>query len=194
MRIMESSFNKKVSDALIMQELLLNPKTFVPDLLDDDLAVIPKYNEEGGFVANSHKFSDLQVGMWTDTSRKMCDGLVRKFAELTRDANPVHLDDEFAGKTIFKERIVHGKLLEGEISAILGMVLPGVGTIYARVPDIHYMAPTPINSFVETYAFITELEPEKRLLKVRTYTLLPEHEDKIVLSSDNILMLDPSQG
>ncbi|MDR2175463.1 MAG: MaoC family dehydratase [Synergistaceae bacterium] len=55
---------------------------------------------------------------------------VYMFAGITGDFNPAHLDEISAGKTKFKHRIAHGMLSAGLISAVIGMNLPGPGTIY----------------------------------------------------------------
>jgi acyl dehydratase len=57
---------------------------------------------------------------------------VKKFAEIVGDLNPIHLDVEFAERSFFKQRIVHGAFLAGLISKVLGMDFPGQGTVYIR--------------------------------------------------------------
>lgn len=52
------------------------------------------------------------------------------FAGISGDFNPAHLNEQEAKNTIFKERIAHGILTAGLISAVLGTRLPGPGTIY----------------------------------------------------------------
>jgi 3-hydroxybutyryl-CoA dehydratase len=60
---------------------------------------------------------------------------VKQFAEVVGDKNPVHIDEEFAARTSFKKRLVHGAFLGGLISKVLGMDFPGQGTIYIpRIP------------------------------------------------------------
>jgi 3-hydroxybutyryl-CoA dehydratase len=61
---------------------------------------------------------------------EVTDDMVQAFAEATGDKNPLHLDDEYAKKTIFGRRIAHGMLGASLISCILGTKLPGKGTIY----------------------------------------------------------------
>ena len=55
---------------------------------------------------------------------------VECFADLVGDYNPVHLDEDFAEKSIFGKRIVHGMFGASLISAVIGKKLPGPGAIY----------------------------------------------------------------
>src|SRR5690606_18763393 len=55
---------------------------------------------------------------------------VEQFIALTGDNNPVHHDVEYASGTIFGKPIIHGFLSASIFSKILGMNLPGPGTIY----------------------------------------------------------------
>ena len=61
---------------------------------------------------------------------KITEEDIKKFAEVSLDFNPLHLDEKYAKETIFGERICHGMLLAGFISSIIGNDFPGHGTIY----------------------------------------------------------------
>ncbi len=63
-------------------------------------------------------------------SRLVEEADVLAFAVVSGDANPVHLDEAYAKTTLMKGRVVHGALLAGFISAVLGAELPGPGAIY----------------------------------------------------------------
>ena len=52
------------------------------------------------------------------------------FARITGDVNPIHLDNKYAKKTIFKQKIIHGFLTGSVFSKIIGTIMPGKGTIY----------------------------------------------------------------
>ena len=73
---------------------------------------------------------ELSVGQTATFSKKVTEDLIRAFAEVCGDHNPVHLDAEFAKTTVFKERIAHGMLGASFISTAIGVHLPGPGTIY----------------------------------------------------------------
>ncbi|NLB34961.1 MAG: MaoC family dehydratase, partial [Elusimicrobia bacterium] len=65
---------------------------------------------------------------------------IDSFAQATGDFNPIHIDEDYASKSIFEKRVVHGVLMTGIISGILGTKLPGLGTI-AREMDAKFSRP-----------------------------------------------------
>lgn len=65
---------------------------------------------------------------------------VKAFADSTGDNNPIHLDEEYAAKSIFGRRIVHGMLSASVFSKIFGTIYPGEGTIYVK-QSLTFMAP-----------------------------------------------------
>lgn len=56
--------------------------------------------------------------------------IVNDFCQLTTDLNPLHLDIEFASKSVFGKRIAPGMLVSSFIAAVIGNDFPGKGTIY----------------------------------------------------------------
>src|ERR1044071_5209593 len=72
----------------------------------------------------------LNVGDKASRTTLITDDMIRAFADLTGDTNPVHLDDAYAAGTRFGRRIAHGMIAAGLISAALANDLPGPGTVY----------------------------------------------------------------
>ncbi len=99
------------------------------------------------------------VGQSFTYTQLIDDKLVHGFAELTGDRNPIHLDDAFAKKTKFGQRIAHGGILFGIISKVLGMDMPGVGTVYLT-QLVNFRAPVFIGDTVTLVATIAELQPK----------------------------------
>lgn len=110
---------------------------------------------------NRYYFEDLALGMEARYVRRVAEHDLDAFAALTGDCNPVHLDEEFAAKSIFKGRIAHGMLTATYISAILGTKLPGPGAIYIS-QSLNFRAPVRIGDEVTATARVMELYPEKR--------------------------------
>jgi len=76
--------------------------------------------------------SELKVGDSAEFSKTISEADVYLYAGVTGDLNPDHINESYAQNTFFKTRIDHGMLSAGFISAVLGMQLPGPGTIYMR--------------------------------------------------------------
>jgi len=114
-----------------------------------------------GTTPKSVYFEELSVGQEASTSNTVTADVIRAFADVSGDRNPVHLDPDYAAKTMFKERIAHGMLSAAFISAVFGMELPGPGAIYIS-QTMNFKAPVKIGDVVVTTVKVAELVPEKK--------------------------------
>jgi len=99
------------------------------------------------------------VGQTCTLTQVVDDKLVHAIADITGDRNPIHLDDAFAKKTKFGQRIAHGIILFGMLSKALGMDMPGLGTVYLS-QTANFRAPVFIGDTVTLVATITEILPK----------------------------------
>jgi 3-hydroxybutyryl-CoA dehydratase len=118
-------------------------------------------------MAKGKSIYELKVGDSAQISKTITEAVVNDFARVTGDFNPVHLDQGYAEKTIFKGRIAHGLISVGLLSSILGNILPGYGTIYLS-HDIKFLAPVKIGDTITAKVEVIELVPEKNRAKFRT--------------------------
>ena len=95
---------------------------------------------------------------------------VKRFAEVVGDLNPIHLDTEFAERSFFKKRIVHGAFLAGLISKILGMDFPGQGTVYISQNSV-FKRPVYVDTTVKVEVKVSEVMIEMRRLVLDTNVL-----------------------
>jgi len=109
---------------------------------------------------------DFKVGQTVSFTQVIDDKLVRGYADLTGDHNPIHVDDAFAKKTKFHQRIAHGGILFGIVSMVLGDKMPGIGTIFMS-QLVNFHAPVFINDKVTVVVTITALLP-KHVAKLST--------------------------
>ena len=112
----------------------------------------------------------FQEGDYFKWERTISAEDVKRFAEIVGDLNPIHLDAEFAAKTTFKKRIVHGAFLAGLISKVLGMDFPGQGTVYISQNSV-FKRPVYVDTTVSVEIKVTEVIPEKRRLVLDTTIL-----------------------
>lgn len=82
----------------------------------------------------------LELGQEASFSKTITETDVYLFAGITGDLNPMHVNREFVAKTSFKKPIAHGPLITGLVAPVLGMQLPGLGTILVEL-QTRYLAP-----------------------------------------------------
>ena len=99
---------------------------------------------------------ELKPGMSASMEHTVTDRDIHLLGEATGDMNPVHFDEEFARKTIFRGRVAHGALSIGFISALLGTKLPGNGSIFLSA-SIVFKTPVRIGDTVVTTATVREV-------------------------------------
>ncbi len=92
---------------------------------------------------------------------------VKRFAEIVGDSNPIHLDVEFAERSFFKKRIVHGAFLAGLISKVLGMDFPGQGTVYIS-QNSTFKRPVYVDTTVTIEVKVTQVLVDDRRLVLDT--------------------------
>ena len=133
---------------------------------------------------------ELQVGDTASMSRQFSAEDVRTFAEISGDRNPVHLDKEFAAKTIFKKRIAHGALSGALISAVLGMLMPGPGTIYLS-QTMNFKAPVYLDETITAKLEVTAYRADKRIATLKTEVF--NQADELVLDGVAVVIAPPQK-
>lgn len=120
----------------------------------------------------------IKVGDCVEKIFSVSDGKVKVFAEISTDDNPLHLDDEYANKTLFKRRIAHGMLIGSFISAVIAKDLPGPGSIYLE-QSLKFTRPVFIGSWVKVIVTVTEISVSN---KITLLTEVYDHEGVVVLT------------
>ena len=109
----------------------------------------------------------FQIGQEAKIRVKITDKMVRDFADLSGDHNPIHLDEAFAAKTRFQRRIAHGMLTACLVSRLLATELPGPGAVYLG-QTLKFTAPVYLEDEVELVARITAIREDKGILTLET--------------------------
>ncbi|WP_088044029.1 MaoC family dehydratase [Bacillus sp. EAC] len=112
-------------------------------------------------------FDSISVGDEANLQVEITSEMIEQFAMISTDVNPIHLLDDFAKESIFKERIAHGMLICSFISSVLGTKLPGKNTIYLS-QEVSFKAPVKINDTITVKVRVLNKRIDKRLLTLQT--------------------------
>ncbi len=109
----------------------------------------------------------ISLGESASVSKTITETDVYLFAGITGDLNPAHVNEAASANTMFKGRIAHGMLSAGLISAVLGMYLPGPGTIYLG-QELKFTKPVRFGDTITATATVVEKLDEKNIIKLET--------------------------
>jgi 3-hydroxybutyryl-CoA dehydratase len=104
---------------------------------------------------------DITVGQTALVAKTITEADVLMFAAVSGDTNPLHMNAEFAEKTRFKQRIVHGMLTTSLWSTLVGTQLPGPGCAYMG-QEINFLKPVHIGDTVTATVTVTEIDMDKQ--------------------------------
>jgi 3-hydroxybutyryl-CoA dehydratase len=126
----------------------------------------------------------IKVGDAVEFAKTVTESDVYLYAGITGDLNPAHINEAYAKNTFFKTRIAHGMLTAGFISNILGMQLPGPGTIYMK-QSLSFLAPVRFGDTITARAEVVEVIAEKN--RVRLKTTCTNQEGVVVLDGEAVV-------
>jgi len=132
-------------------------------------------------------FDQLEIGDSSEFSKTISEADVYLYAGISGDLNPAHINEVYAQGTFFKNRIAHGMLTAGFISAVIGMQLPGPGTIYMG-QSLEFLAPVRIGDTVTARVEVLEKIDDKKRVRLETICI---NQDGTKLISGEALVSPP---
>jgi 3-hydroxybutyryl-CoA dehydratase len=129
---------------------------------------------------------NIKIGDRYAKERLVTDELVRAFAEVSGDYNPIHLDDEFAKTTRFGRRIAHGMLSGAFISAVLGYEMADRKIVYLS-QTLKFTAPVFIGDTVTTTATVTAIREGKGIVTMETICM--NQNGETVVRGESVVMV-----
>lgn len=139
---------------------------------------------------HGYYLEDLEAGMSASYAKTITDADVVLFAGLSGDNNPIHINDEYAKTTPFKQRIVHGMFSAALISTVAGTRLPGPGAIYVD-QQLKFKAPVHIGDTATATLTVTDIDERRRRVKCRTDVHVG---DTLVATGEGTFMVDRREG
>lgn len=130
---------------------------------------------------------EIEIGESATFSKTISESDIYNFAGISGDFNPLHVNEEYAKITRFKQRIAHAPIAPSLSAPILGTKLPGLGTMavegYSR-----YLAPVMIGDTITARAEVTTKEESKNLVTLKlTFT----NQNGVVVSDGYAVVMPP---
>jgi acyl dehydratase len=114
----------------------------------------------------------LQVGQVEIVERVFRQSDFDRFAALSGDDNPIHVDPEFAAQTKFGRTVAHGMYLYSVVCSVLGTRLPGPGTVQVE-QELMFPTATPTSEVVEVRVEVTQVQAVEGLADLTTLVIRP---------------------
>lgn len=133
----------------------------------------------------------FRIGDKASVRVTVTDKMIRDFAELSGDRNPIHLDEEFAKGTRFGRRIAHGMITGALISRALATELPGPGAVYLT-QSLKFTAPVFVDEEITIQLTVTKVREDKGFLTIETNAL--KADGKPTATGEALVMVPASTG
>ena len=134
---------------------------------------------------NSYTINDLNVGDFRELKKVFTEKEVLLFAEVTTDRNPAHIDDAYANKTIFKKQIVHGMYVGSLFSAIFGVHMPGLGSIYIK-QSLKFTKPVYFGDEITARVTVKEIKYDRNRV-VFDCVAINQREETVIIGEAEIM-------
>lgn len=108
----------------------------------------------------SYTIDELKIGQAAEFSKTVTETDVAFFTAISGDFNPLHVDAEYAARSVFGARVAHGPLTLALSASVLGMHLPGLGTI-AVTNLIEYLKPVYIGDTITSRVEVVALDHDR---------------------------------
>ncbi|MBL8184163.1 MAG: MaoC family dehydratase [Blastocatellia bacterium] len=131
--------------------------------------------------------NNINVGDRFSRTRDVTEELVRKFAEISGDFNPIHLDEEFAAKTRFGRRIAHGMLTGAFISAVLGQEFAERKIVYLS-QTMRFVAPVFVGDSVTVTSTVSHIRDDKGIVTLQTICT-NQNAQEVVTGESKVMVL-----
>lgn len=138
-----------------------------------------------GFGGKSYE--EIEIGQQASFRKTITEADVILFAGISGDFNPIHMDEEFAKDTRFGRRIAHGALPFSLIAPVLGMKLPGMGTVVVEI-SVRFILPTFINDTITATARVKEKLEDKKWVRM---ALTWENQRREIIAEGEALVIPP---
>jgi 3-hydroxybutyryl-CoA dehydratase len=137
------------------------------------------------------KYEDIKIGDKATHGKTITETDITLFTAISGDFNPMHVDAEYAKTTPYKKRIAHGIISVSLIAGVLGMKLPGPGTVHVS-QKVDFKKPVfigdTITAMAEVIEKFTKKEGTLKFIKLKTNVI---NQDGTIVTEGEALVIVP---
>ena len=122
---------------------------------------------------------DLEIGMSVEKTYTISHEDAVKFSEMSGDWNPAHHDEDYAANSIFKQRVAHGMFSVIQFSGLLGMDLPGLGTLWLK-QSVEFLRPAFFGHEYKAVVTVVAINTENNTVTFST-ECFDQDDNKIII-------------
>ena len=131
------------------------------------------------------EYHDIEVGAVFHFRKKIHKEQVMKFADLTGDYNPLHINPVFGEKSLFHKNTVHGMLIGSLFSTLVGMYCPGEKCLYVS-QSLKFKEPVFYDDNVMVKGIVKSKSDSVQLITIKTEIV---KDNVIAISGDAIVRI-----
>lgn len=143
-----------------------------------------------GISITSKTYDEINVGDAAHITRTLTKQDIQLFATVTGDMNPAHLDEAYAKTDVFHQIVGHGMWTGSMFSVLLGMHLPGPGTIYLK-QTLEFLHPVHLNDTITASIKVIKKDDEHKHLTFET--LCVNQKGDHVVSGEALALASPER-
>lgn len=136
-------------------------------------------------MLNSLTIHDLHLGDKAKISKTFTEHDVLTFAEISKDHNPAHVDKTYAQSSMFGKQIVHGMLVGALFSAVFGVQMPGLGSIYTK-QSLKFTKPVYFGDTITAEVTVKAIHPERNRVTFDCIAI-NQNEDVVIVGEAEIM-------
>ena len=133
-------------------------------------------------------FADIQLGEIESLVKKITFDDVKKFADMSGDNNPLHVDRIYAESTPFKDIVAHGMLGASFISTIIGTRLPGEGALWMS-QSFNFLLPVRIGDELTVSCKVLKKYDRERMLDLEA-SIVNQNQEVVLSGEGRVRVLE----
>lgn len=139
-----------------------------------------------------NKFDSIKIGDRASVVHKITSADVEKFVDLTGDDNRIHIDSEYAKRTVFKKPVVHGMLGASFISTVIGTQLPGDGALWFS-QSLEFILPVRIGDEITISVEVKNKYEREKVIELQT-DIFNQNQQKVTTGSAKVKIIEQQEA